>query len=268
MTISFNELLNELRTIAPRELEEQWDNGGLQIDMGNESVNKILVCLEITGEVIDEAVRLGVDYIVTHHPLLFNKLDVIDGRTVTGSYVIKLIRHGITVYSAHTSFDYVFGGNNDYLADLLDLQKVRKLKIWTPFGDRELAGRIGTFREPCTLKEAADRVEQVLRLKDHVKTVGDPDRLITMVGLCTGAGGDSIEAAIRNGCDLFITGDVRHHEAQMAKEMGLSLIDAGHYGTESIFAENFAEKLRKSTEGKVEIIESNIVVNPFESVVY
>ena len=268
MAISFSELLTELRTIAPRELEEEWDNGGLQINMAKESINKILVCLEITGEVIDEAVRLGVDYIVTHHPLLFNKLDVIDASTVTGNYVIKLIRHGITVYSAHTSFDYVFGGNNDYLANLLDLQMVRKLKVWTPLGDKELAGRVGTFREPCTLKEAAAKVEEVLQLKDHVKMVGDPNRVIKMVGLCTGAGGDSIDAAIRNSCDLFITGDVRHHEAQMAREMGICLIDAGHYGTESIFALNFAEKLRKATAGKVTVIESKIVVNPFDSMVY
>ncbi len=268
MAISFTDLLAELRTIAPRELEEEWDNGGLQINMGNDSVNKILVCLEITGDVIDEAVKLGVDYIVTHHPLLFHKLDVVDASTVTGNYVVKLIRHGITVYSAHTSFDYVFGGNNDYLADMMDLQKVRKLKIWTPFGDKELAGRVGTLLNPITLKEVGEKLEDILKLKLKVKMVGDPNRVIKTVGLCTGAGGDSIEAAIRNGCDLFITGDVRHHEAQMAKEMGLCLIDAGHYGTESIFAENFANKLRKATEGNVEIIESNIVVNPFDSMLY
>lgn len=268
MAIGFAELLSELRTIAPRELEEEWDNGGLQINMGNETVNRILVCLEITGEVIDEAVKRKADYIVTHHPLLFHKLDVIDARTITGAYVIKLIRHGITVYSAHTSFDHVFGGNNDYLADLLELQMIRKLKVWTPFGDKELAGRIGTFREPTRLDAAALKVEELLKLRDHVRIVGDPTKMITTVGLCTGAGGDSIEAAIRNGCDLFITGDVRHHEAQMAKEMGLCIIDAGHYGTESIFSGNFAAKLRKATGDKVDVIESNILVNPFDHMVY
>ena len=123
MSININDLLMELRTIAPRELEEDWDNGGYQINMGNKVVNRVLVALEITSGVIREAVDVGADFIVTHHPLFFTKLDVIDGNTVTGSYAINLIKNGITVYTAHTSFDSVFGGNNDYLADLLDLQK-------------------------------------------------------------------------------------------------------------------------------------------------
>lgn len=268
MAIHFKELVTELRAIAPRELEEDWDNGGLQINMGKEEVNKVLISLEITGDVIQEAVNLGADFIVTHHPLIFNKIDVVDAETITGNYIIKLIQHGITVYSAHTAFDSVFGGNNDYLADLLDLQKVRKLKVWTPFGDKELIGRMGTFREACSLQEAGKLVEKVLNLTEHIKLVGNPNQIVKTVGLCTGTGGYSIDAVIRNGCDLFITGDVRHHEAQMAKEMGLCIIDAGHYGTEYIFVENFTNKLKKATQGKVEIIESKIVVNPFDSMVY
>jgi len=263
MAISCTDLLAGLRAIAPRELEEDWDNGGLQINMAKKSAEKVLVCLEITEKVIDEAVDLGADYIVTHHPLLFHKLDVIDGATVTGAYVIRLIRHGITVYSAHTSFDHVFGGNNDYLADLLHLKKVHRLKVWTPLGDKEYAGRVGTLLQPLSLREVGEKVEEVLGLSSKVRMVGDPERMIKTIGICTGAGGDSLDAAIRNGCDLFITGDVRHHEAQMAKETGLCIIDAGHYGTESIFARNFADKLRKATDGMVEIIESGVVVDPF-----
>ena len=268
MAIHFDELLEELRTIAPRELEEDWDNGGLQINMGKEHINKILICLEITRDVIKEAVDLGVDYIVTHHPLLFNKIDVVDANTITGNYTIKLIKHGITVYSAHTAFDFVFGGNNDYMADLLNLHKVRKLKIWTPFGDKELSGRVGILQEPITLQEAAALVEDALKLTEPARMVGNPNQKIKIVGLCTGSGGSSIDAAIRNECELFITGDIRHHEAQTAKEMGLCLIDAGHYGTERIFTENFSNKLRKAIGNKAEIIESNIIVNPFDSMVY
>ncbi|HHX13580.1 MAG TPA: Nif3-like dinuclear metal center hexameric protein, partial [Clostridiales bacterium] len=158
MAIDSKELLNHLRFIAPRELEEDWDNGGFQINLRRPAVNKILVCLEITHKVIDEAVNAGVDFIVTHHPLLFHKLDVIDKRTMTGAYVIKLIREGISVYAAHTAFDSVFGGNNDYLAELLGLEKIRKLKYWTPFGDQDKIGRIGSWSEPLTLAAAAERV--------------------------------------------------------------------------------------------------------------
>lgn len=268
MSININDLLMELRAIAPRELEEDWDNGGYQINMGSKVVNRVLVTLEITSGVIREAVEVGADFIVTHHPLFFNKLDVIDGNTVTGSYAINLIKNGITVYTAHTSFDSVFGGNNDYLADLLDLQKVRKLKVWTPLGDKEIIGRMGSFHTPMTLQEAATLVERVLKLPEHVRTVGDKLMRIHTVGLCTGAGGSSIEAVIKNSCDLFITGDVKHNEAQIAKEMGLCVIDAGHFGTESIFVENFAEKLKKATREAVEVLEAKSVVNPFDPVIY
>ncbi|GAB1475252.1 Nif3-like dinuclear metal center hexameric protein [Bacillota bacterium] len=269
MGIPIEELLDQLRIIAPRELEEEWDNGGFQINMGNKQVKRILITLEITNAVIEEAVKLKADFIVTHHPLLMEKIDVVDADTLTGNYLIKLIKHGITVYAAHTSFDSVFGGNNDYLADLLDLQKVRKLKVWTPFGDKEMIGRVGSFRERLTLKEAASLVETALELTGPPKIVGNQNAVITRVAICTGAGGDSIDAAIRNGCNLFITGDVRHHQAQKAREMGLNIIDAGHYGTEYIFIKNFADKLRKAVNNTaVEILESEVVVNPFDSMVY
>lgn len=265
MAIKIDELLDQLRIIAPRELEEEWDNGGFQINMQNKQVKRILVTLEITNAVIEEAVKRKADFLVTHHPLLMKKIDVVDAGTLTGNYLIKLIRHGITVYAAHTSFDSVFGGNNDYLADLLDLQKVRRLKVWTPLGDKEIVGRMGSFAKPMTLKDAASLVESVLDLKESPKVVGNPDASVRTVGICTGAGGDSIDAAIENGCDLFITGDVKHHQAQKAREMGLNIIDAGHYGTEYIFTQNFAGKLKKAVGDQVEILESNAIVNPFDS---
>ncbi|NLT48744.1 MAG: Nif3-like dinuclear metal center hexameric protein [Clostridiales bacterium] len=265
MAIKVDELLDHLRIIAPRELEEEWDNGGFQINMQNQQVKRILVTLEITNAVIEEAAKRKADFVITHHPLLMKKIDVVDAGTLTGNYIVKLIRHGITVYAAHTSFDSVFGGNNDYLADLLDLQKVRRLKVWTPLGDKEIVGRMGTFAEPMTLREAASLVESVLNLAEPPKVVGNPNATIRTVGICTGAGGDSIDAAIENGCDLFITGDVKHHQAQKAREMGLNIIDAGHFGTEYIFTQNFAEKLKKAVGDQVEILESNVIVNPFDS---
>lgn len=268
MAIDSEELVIHLRQIAPRELEEDWDNGGYQIFLGKKYIEKILICLEITNAVIDEAVRQNIDFIVTHHPLIFKGLSVIDQQTIEGNYIIRLIKSGISVYSAHTSFDSVFGGNNDYLADLLDLETVRKLKTWTPNGEVESVGRIGSFREPITLEDAAEKVEKILKLTEKVRVVGDPDKSIVEVAICTGAGTSSIDAVLKNNCDLFITGDVTHHTAQKAKESGLAVIDAGHYGTEKIFSENFAEKLKKATEDKVEIIESNVIVNPFNSMVY
>jgi dinuclear metal center YbgI/SA1388 family protein len=267
MAIKIDELLDQLRIIAPRELEEEWDNGGFQINMRNKLVKRILITLEITNAVIEEAASKKIDFIITHHPLLMDKIDVVDSGTLTGNYIVKLIGHGISVYSAHTSFDSVFGGNNDCLADLLDLQMVRRLKVWTPLGDRELIGRVGSFRKTITLGEAASLVEKVLDLSEPPKVVGRQDALISSAAVCTGAGGGAIDAVLQNGCDLFVTGDVKHDQAQKAREMGLNIIDAGHYGTEHIFVKNFANKLNKVVGDQVEIFEATSVVNPFDSMV-
>ena len=268
MAIEIDELIDQLRVIAPRELEEDWDNGGFQINMRNQQVKRILVALEITNAVIEEAVKQNVDFLITHHPLLMEKIDVVDAGTLTGNYITKLIRHGITVYSAHTSFDSAFGGNNDYLAEILDLKMIRRLKISTPFGDKELIGRLGCFEKPKTLKEAASHVESVLELTEAPRIVGKCDAVISKVAICSGSSGGAIDAAIDNDCDLIVTGDVRHHQAQKSREMGLNIIDAGHYGTEHIFIRNFAGKLRKAIQNRAVILESNAIVNPFDSMIY
>jgi dinuclear metal center YbgI/SA1388 family protein len=263
------ELISEIEVIAPRELEEEWDNCGMQINMGNQEVNRVLVALEITKGVIAEAMMKDVDFIITHHPLLFNKIDVVDNNSITGNYVIDLIKAGISVYSAHTTFDEAFGGNNEYLADLLGLSRIRRIKNKRTAMKGEskeyVIGRMGDFPEPITMEAACRLIEKRLNVKGELKTVGDSNKVIRTVGMCTGAGGDVMSAAIKNGCELFITGDVRHHEAQIAIEKGICVIDAGHYGTEKIFAENFADKLRKNVGSAIQIIESEINTNPFKN---
>lgn len=270
MSMPMSELIAEIEVIAPRELEEEWDNCGMQINMGNQEVNKVLIALEITKSVIAEAMMKDIDFIITHHPLLFHKIDVVDNNSITGNYIIDLIKASISVYSAHTTFDGAFGGNNEYLADLLGLSRIRRIKNKRPSmkGDaREfVCGRMGNFPEPITMEAACRLVENALEIKGELRTVGDPNKIISTVALCTGSGGDTMDAAIKNGCDLFITGDVKHHEAQKAREKGICLIDAGHFGTEKIFSENFADKLRKNIGSKTQVIESEINTNPFKNV--
>lgn len=269
MSMKMSELIAEIEIIAPRELEEDWDNCGMQINMGNGEVNRVLVALEVTKGVISEAMDKNVDFIITHHPLLFDKIDVVDNNDIKGNYMIDLIKRGISVYSAHTTFDEAFGGNNEYLADLIGLSRVRKMKNKKPAlkgaAREHVVGRMGNFAEPITMEATCRLVEDALDVKGELKTVGNPNKIISTVGLCSGSGSDSMKAAIKNGCDLFITGDIRHHEAQVAKESGLCVIDAGHYGTERIFTENFADKLRKNVGSRIQIIESEVNSNPFNN---
>ncbi|MBQ3107738.1 MAG: Nif3-like dinuclear metal center hexameric protein [Firmicutes bacterium] len=265
MAMDFKEFIQLLNNIAPKEMAEDWDNSGMQINMGAPEVRKVLVALEITGDVIEEATELGVDMIVTHHPLLFNPLKKITGRTVIGDHIIKLIRRNISVYSSHTNFDKVFGGNNDYMAELLGLSRVRRLLSDFNVDEEEVIGRQGELPKTVTLEEFVNKVKRVLNLKT-IKVIGDLERPVRSVGLCTGSGGAYIEAARRNGCDVFLTGEVRYHEGIKAKETNMAVIDAGHFGTEWIFVENFARRLEDLVEGKVEVFASKVKVDPFNEV--
>ena len=239
------EIIKIMESIAPLSLAADWDNCGIQIHVGKTDIRKVMTALEISKEVICEAKEKNVDMIITHHPLIFRAIENIDNNTVTGKHIIELINAGISVYSAHTNFDEAEGGNNDYLASLLELKN-------------------GEFSREMSFHEACEYVKERLNLTG-IKTVGDRDTIIKKVGLCAGSGSDKIKEAIAAGCDLFITGDIKYHDARYAKEAEVCMIDAGHYGTEKFFAENLAAKLADAVEGKLEIIRSEADSEPFRA---
>lgn len=261
-TVDLIEIINK---IAPESIAESWDNCGMQINMGNDEVSKILVCLEITKAVIEEAKAEGADFILTHHPLYFREIKQIDDNNIIGNYTVDLIKSGISVYSAHTSFDKVEGGNNTTLCQMLEMVNVEKM--YEGPGENDYVGYTGEFECEISLAEAVLKVKNALKLDDaEIRYTGIPEALIKKVGVCSGAGADLARLAKSKGCDLFITGDVKYHDAQTASETGIALIDAGHYGTEYIFAENMAEKLKDIVGDKVEIIVSAVNINPFKSI--
>lgn len=264
MAMKLEELTQVIEEIAPIHTQESWDNSGIQIAAGPLNICKVLTSLEITDSVIEEADEEGVDLIITHHPLIFGGINSIDYHDTIGSYIVKLLNLGISVYSCHTPFDKADGGNNDFLAELIGLEQVTGF----PDGkDINKIGRMGQLPEPVTLVAMLDLLTEKLNMDpEQIRAVGRPDSLITTVGICTGAGADLMQLAAECGCQLFITGDLKYHDAQNAKALGLSVIDAGHYGTEKSFAENFAAKLREKTEEKIEILPSNVDIDPFEMI--
>ncbi len=266
MSISMKECRKVLNEIAPEILQESWDNCGMQIDMGREDTERILVCLEITADVVNEAIEENVDLIITHHPLLFHSIKKIDRNTVVGNYLIDLIFTGISVYSSHTSFDTADGGNNDDLAGRLGLLSISQMKLQGDDSERAM-GRMGELQQPMRLSDFAQLLDKTLGYCGNLRISGNEDAMISKVGLCTGAGGDLIERAVQCGCDAYITGDVKHHEAQMAKELGICLIDAGHFGTEHLFRENMAEQLKNKLNGRAVVLESKIDLNPYDFVI-
>jgi len=251
------EIIDVIESIASLETAAEWDNCGVQVYTGKSEIKKVMTALEITRDVINEAKEKNVGMIITHHPLIFDPVRKIDFNSITGEYLIELIRAGISVYSAHTNFDEAAGGNNDYLAALLKLEKTEK-------PDGNMLCRIGELHEEMTFREACEFVAESFNT-DFIKPVGDKEARIKKVGVCAGSGSGMAEVAAAAGCDLFITGDIKYHDALYASEVGMCLIDAGHYGTEKFFAENLAAKLTEAVSGKIEVLVSRIDIDPFKA---
>ena len=258
----YEKVLDVFQKIAPLELAERWDNSGEQIYTGKEDIKNIMFCLELNDQVILEAEEKNVDLIVTHHPLMFNKPDNIHMNTVQGRYIINLIKKDISVYAAHTNFDSAPLGNNYYLGELIGLSNIKEV-----VGD---IGIIGTLSEPMKYKDALILIKERLNLPDnYIKSVGDLNMIVEKVAICTGAGGELVYSAKKEGCQMVITGDVKLNIAQDAKAMGMALVDAGHYGTEKIFAENFMDQFKKIVdedgENELKLILAQSNQDPYNS---
>lgn len=253
------EILKIIEEICPSSLQEDWDNCGMQVDAGPEEVSRILLALEASPAVIREAEEKHAQFLLTHHPLLFYSLKKIEPDDTEGRMVLQMVRAGITHYACHTSFDIMPGGNNDDLGAILGMQNIRLL------GDDEKICRRGELPEPLPFRTFIGYAAEKLGIdRKFLHACGDPDAMVQRAAWCTGAGAEFIKTAKDAGCELFITGDLKYHDAQAALQQGMNVLDAGHYGTEKIFPANMAEKLRsRIPEEECEILESELDLNPF-----
>ncbi len=268
MRINSQKIIRLLEELAPQEYAESWDSVGLQLGNRDTAIDKIMVALEVTAAVAAEAEEKSVDLLVVHHPLIFKPMKTITEHQPLGKIIRHLIKADIHVYVAHTNLDIAWGGLNDTLADLLDLEQVEILQLSAEQpvqGEPIGLGRTGILPEPLALKDLAEGIKKSLNA-DQIRYVGKPGQLIRKVGLCTGAGADLITDAKRAGCDVLITGDVKYHEAREAEILGIALIDAGHYETENTAVSALAKWLRQKIDEKeyeVTVIESESLENPF-----
>jgi dinuclear metal center YbgI/SA1388 family protein len=286
MSVSKSEIVKCIEEKYPLGLQEEYDNSGWQINLAGEpdEVSRVLVALEITGDVIDEARGAGVDFVVEHHPLFFGEVKNVDVSLPDprGAYVVSLVRAGISVYAAHTNFDCAADGMNDALARAFGLSGVSGFPCSfagagagapapavnggsAGSGSAFAMGRMGVLSgAPVPFGEICTLAEDVFDMRGRLKTVGDPRRLVSSIAICGGAGGDYVPDAVECGVDLYITSDVKHHQAQWAREKGLCLIDGGHYGTEKIFVPVMASFLRGIFSARgVEVTESLVSADPF-----
>lgn len=208
---------------APLSIQEKWDNSGLCIGSPDSRVSSILLGLDCTPELVDEAVECGADMIVTHHPLIFSGLKKISPDDKVGSAVIKAISNGISIYAAHTNADKVLSGVSGAMASRMGLENV---EILDEDGDGTGLGVVGNLPEPMSAEEVIAMVKSKFSLK-AMRTSRPLTEKISRVAVCGGSGGSLIGAAVRSGAQLYVSGDISYHN--FFTEDGFMIMDIGHY---------------------------------------
>lgn len=253
-------IIDVLEQHSPTSCALEWDNVGLLAGRRDKTVKKLLIALDATDAVIEEAVRGGVDMLLTHHPLIYSARKTINTDDVIGRRLVKLLRNDISYYAMHTSFD-VRG-----MAQLSE----RKLKLSDTFvleqtgineaGEAEGIGRCGYLPEPMTLEMLAEYVKKCFEL-DHVRVCGDLKQNICLVAISGGSGKSMVSAALKKGVQVLISGDFDHHTVLDAVADGLCIIDAGHHGTEKMFVP-YMEQYVKQHCKEIEVM-SMVEAAPF-----
>lgn len=241
------DILSFLETLAPANLKMEWDNVGLLCGSKNTEVTKILVALDPFEGVCKEAADIGAQLIVTHHPLIFRAPSTITDETSVGRSIMFLCRHGISAVNAHTNLDVAPGGVNDVLAEKLGLQNITALE------DGLL--RTGDITEQSLESFLASVKEKLGCQGLRYVSGGKPVKQVAVGGgSCAGEMMDALAA----GCDTFVTSDIKYNQFWDAQDLGLNLIDAGHFHTENPVVAVLAEKLRAAfPEIEVKISETH-----------
>ncbi|MEV6951216.1 Nif3-like dinuclear metal center hexameric protein [Streptomyces sp. NPDC051183] len=246
-----SEVIAALDALWPPSRAEQWDAVGTVCGDPDAEVSRVLFAVDPVQEIVDEAVKLGCDLVVTHHPLYLRGTTTVEAGTFKGRVVHTMIKNDIALHVAHTNADTADPGVSDALAGALDLRITGPLvpDPTDPEGRRGL-GRICELDHPETLREFAARAAARLpHTAQGIRAAGDPDALIRTVAV-SGGSGDSLFAQVRAaGVDAFLTADLRHHPVSEAREQSpLALVDAAHWATEWPWCEQAAAQLDAISE--------------------
>ena len=250
------DVVSVIEDFAPASLQEKWDNTGLCIGSWESPVKSILLGLDCTPELVDEAVACGADMIVTHHPLIFSGLKKISPENLVGEAVIKAIKAGISVYAAHTSADKVMAGVSGAMAARLGLVNV---SVLDDEGDGFGLGAVGDFPEPVSAEEAVVLVKEKFNLK-NLRASKPVEGMISRVAMCGGSGGSLIQAARNAGAQLYLSGDISYHN--FFTEDGFMIMDIGHYESEIEIVDILFSLLRKNFPTFAVRITQNTHSNP------
>jgi dinuclear metal center YbgI/SA1388 family protein len=232
MPTPIREIISRLHEHAPLTLAEPWDNAGLLLGDMDRVATSILIGLDPTASLVEEAIALGADTIITHHPLIFKPLAAINTAEPTGRFIELALSHRISVIACHTNLDSAANGVSDALARVIGLNTVHPLVAGSSADDlHQGLGRIGSFPVAVTSEDLLRRLGKALQLP-ALFIVGRLPKTIATVALCGGSGSDLAAIARERGADIYITAEIKHHTARWAEEYGFCLIEGTHYGTE------------------------------------
>ena len=229
------ELVAPIEEFAPLALQESWDNCGFSVGDPQREVKKALLALDCTEEVLDEALELGCDIIITHHPLIFKGVKSITPSNFSGRIVTRAIKNDICIYAAHTNMDKTADGVSGLMAAKLGLVNVE-------FLTDEALGLVGDLAEPMEWRELAGIVKERFGVT-NLRCSKPLEEKISRVAVCGGSGRSFIGDAMSKGAQLYITGDITYHEFYC--ENGFMVMDIGHYLSEYDVVPLFAEILCK-----------------------
>lgn len=241
MNMKFKDIINIIDERCKLKGQEKWDNSGLQIGNLDSDITGVLLALDVTEEALDVAKNKGFNLIITHHPFFFGNLNKIDITTYKGRIIRKALLENINIYSMHTSLDMAETGVNSALAKEIGLNTFEVLNIQSSepiFG----YGGIADISE-VMIDKYAEYVKECLDCKQVKLYTNNRSKVITRVAFCGGSGSDFIDDAISKKADVYITGDIKYHDAQYALQNGLDIIDAGHFYTENIVLKSLNDVL-------------------------
>lgn len=263
--VTVNDICKLLEAFAPSGSAFDFDNCGLLVGSGAAQVRKVLFALEVNTQVIAEAVRLGAELIVTHHPLIFHKEKTVTDATYQGKLLLQLIGNRIALYSAHTSLDGAEGGCNDVLCDMLGMQQVRGLDHMCNYQGKDYyCGRIGVLQPALTVKMLAHKAGKLLE-SGQVSMI-HPNKQVHNLAVCSGAGGDCIKDCIAQGADCLLTGELGYHDGLALWEAGVGAVQCGHYETEVPVLDALIVYLQKHInvlQYDVALVKTEIITNPY-----
>ena len=225
------DVYNVINTLAPFSSAEEWDNCGLLVGSFEEDCSTAVVCLDVTNEVINQAIENKAELIISHHPIIFDPIKSIGFE----SKIAKLIKNNISVISAHTNLDIAQNGVNDILCERLGF------KISESFADA--FGRICTFEKETNAEDLARLVKEKLSSKEL--TFIDAKNTITKVAICSGSGSSLVQEVIDKKVDAYITGELKHNVMIELYEENISVIMAGHFSTEVVISSVLTNRLNE-----------------------